>query len=213
MATMTGLVGGRLRREPGRPFVTYYDDHTGERTELSATTWSNWVAKTAGVLIEDLDLAEGDRLRIDLPPHWLSSVFLGAAWLAGIEVVRSGAANATVGSSDADLICSLHPFALPCPAPVPTLDFGHLWPNQPDVFLGVPAAPTALAYDGTTLADLIPGPVHKRILTTLDPASPEGARLLLGALAGTGSMVLVANEDSTRRAARMVSEHIDETVD
>ena len=37
-------------RDPARPLVTHYDDSTGERVELSATTLDNWVAKTANLL-------------------------------------------------------------------------------------------------------------------------------------------------------------------
>ena len=77
-----------LRADPGRPLVTFYDDATGERTELSVTTYANWVAKTASLLVEELDLERGDRCRLDLPTHWLGPVFLGAAWTAGLVVDR-----------------------------------------------------------------------------------------------------------------------------
>ena len=69
-----------LRADAGRPLVTFYDDATGERVELSVATYANWVAKTASLLVEELDLTRGDRIRLDLPTHWLGPVFLGAAW-------------------------------------------------------------------------------------------------------------------------------------
>ncbi|MGF7238961.1 MAG: hypothetical protein ACQSGP_29015, partial [Frankia sp.] len=44
----------RLATDPARPMLTFYDDQTGERTELSATTLDNWVAKTANLLTDSL---------------------------------------------------------------------------------------------------------------------------------------------------------------
>ena len=81
--TFAAVLADRLRREPGRPLVTFYDDATGERVELSVTTYANWVAKAGSLLVDELGLERGDTLRIDLPPHWLTPVFLGAAWSAG----------------------------------------------------------------------------------------------------------------------------------
>ena len=53
------------------------------------TTYANWVAKASGLLTEVADLERGMSLRIDLPPHWLSPVFLGAAWTVGLKVTES----------------------------------------------------------------------------------------------------------------------------
>ena len=80
------MLAALLRVDPGRPLVTFYDDATGERIELSVTTYANWVAKTASLLVEERDLERGDRLLVDLPTHWLGPVFLGAAWTAGLVV-------------------------------------------------------------------------------------------------------------------------------
>jgi uncharacterized protein (TIGR03089 family) len=66
--------------------VTFYDDETGERVELSVLTYANWVAKTAGLLQDELGLERGDSLLLDLPTHWLGPVWLGAAWSLGIAV-------------------------------------------------------------------------------------------------------------------------------
>jgi hypothetical protein len=43
MTTFPELLEQRLRRDPSTPFVTFYDDATGERTELSVKTYANWV--------------------------------------------------------------------------------------------------------------------------------------------------------------------------
>src|SRR3954452_23397583 len=86
MTTFADLLATSLRSDPGRPFLTFYEERTGERVELSVTTYANWVAKTASLLVEEHDLERGDVLLIDLPVHWLGPVFLGAAWTAGLAV-------------------------------------------------------------------------------------------------------------------------------
>src|SRR3954447_4422432 len=86
MTTFADLLATNLRSDPGRPLLTFYDESTGERVELSVTTYANWVAKTASLLVEEHDLERGDVLLVDLPTHWLGPVFLGAAWTAGLAV-------------------------------------------------------------------------------------------------------------------------------
>ena len=86
MTTFAHVLTELLRTDPGRPLVTYYDHATGERVELSVTTYANWVAKTASLLAEEHDLERGQSLRVDLPVHWLGPVFLGAAWAIGLTV-------------------------------------------------------------------------------------------------------------------------------
>ena len=65
------LLAEQLRRDPARPLVTFYDDATGERVELSVTTYANWVAKTAGLLQDELD-ARARRHRAGRPAHALA---------------------------------------------------------------------------------------------------------------------------------------------
>ena len=77
MTTFAAVLARLLRGDAGRPLVTFYDHATGERTELSVTTYANWVAKTASLLAEEHDLERGQAIRIDLPTHWLGPVFLG----------------------------------------------------------------------------------------------------------------------------------------
>ena len=50
-----------------RPLLTYYDDATDERTELSAATLGNWAAKTANYLRDEIGVAEGDVLGAATP--------------------------------------------------------------------------------------------------------------------------------------------------
>lgn len=76
------LLAPARRQDPSRPLVTFYDDATGERVELSAVTFGNWVAKTAN-LLADLDVEAGDDVGILLPTHWQTAAVLAAAWTHG----------------------------------------------------------------------------------------------------------------------------------
>ena len=81
------LFARALERDPAGPLLTYYDDARDERTELSATTLGNWVAKTANLLTDGLGLDTGSRLAVVLPPHWQTAGILLGAWAAGHLVV------------------------------------------------------------------------------------------------------------------------------
>ena len=98
--TFSEVLAAQLRRDPRRPLVTFYDHATDERVELSVTTYANWVAKASGLLTDVADLERGMSLRIDLPPHWLSPVFLGAAWTVGLRVTTSDTPDAVVCGPD-----------------------------------------------------------------------------------------------------------------
>jgi uncharacterized protein (TIGR03089 family) len=202
VTTFPELLDRRLAADPGRPLLTYYDDATGERTELSVKTYANWVSKTANLYADELMLDPGDAIRIDLPPHWLGPVFLGAAWACGLEI-RDDADVAVVGPDGLDsparltLACALTPFATGFGTPLPAgvLDHGVLWSGQSDVFSPV---------DATDLD--VPPADDRRVLTDVDPLSPDGRELFLGLLAGAGSLVLVAHVDELQWPAHSQSE-------
>ncbi|MDG4765663.1 TIGR03089 family protein [Solwaraspora sp. WMMD406] len=78
----TGTVGNGS----GPPLLTYYDDATGERTELSATALGAWAARTAALLGDGCGLAAGDRAAVLLPPHWQSAAVLLGTWSIGVSV-------------------------------------------------------------------------------------------------------------------------------
>ena len=78
------LLRSALAADPGRPLVTFYDDATGERVELSVATFANWVAKTANLLQGDLAAAPGDRVSLLLPAHWQTAVWLLACSSVGV---------------------------------------------------------------------------------------------------------------------------------
>ncbi|WP_327414326.1 TIGR03089 family protein [Streptomyces sp. NBC_01233] len=88
--TPADLLRSALAADPGRPLVTFYDDATGERVELSVATFANWVAKTANLLQGDLGAEPGDRLALLLPAHWQSAVWLLACASVGVVAEIGG---------------------------------------------------------------------------------------------------------------------------
>ncbi|QKW06852.1 TIGR03089 family protein [Streptomyces sp. NA04227] len=88
--TPADLLRSALAADPARPLVTFYDDATGERVELSVATFANWVAKTANLLQGELAAEPGDRLALLLPAHWQSAVWLLAAASTGVLVDVDG---------------------------------------------------------------------------------------------------------------------------
>ena len=80
----------RLRRQDsGRPRVTWYGAD-GERVELSARVLENWVAKTANLLVEELEVEVGDAVRLDLPAHWRTVAWRLAVAAVGGELAAQG---------------------------------------------------------------------------------------------------------------------------
>ena len=220
------LLDARLRRDPSAPFVTFYDDATGERTELSVITYANWIAKTANLLTDEYLLGAGDVIRVELPPHWLGTVFLGAAHTAGVAVTTDPATAAHLVVRGPDRLeqeapdvpvvaCSLTPFATPFDRPLPEgVDyFGTLWPGQPDGFLGARVEPTTTGcrHGGTShsQAELLDiarqtaaGWQGDRLITDVDPLTDCGSATFLPALSCGGSMVLITNAEDDQWPAR-----------
>src|SRR5262245_43619256 len=85
-STLPDLIAGLLRNDPARPLVTFYDDDTGERVELSVKTFENWVAKTANLLQGALSADPGDHVALWLPTHWQTAVWVCAAAACGVTV-------------------------------------------------------------------------------------------------------------------------------
>lgn len=107
--TIGNLLADALRRDPAGPLLTYYDDATGERSELSATTLANWVAKTANFLTDGLGFDDPSDIAVVLPPHWQTAGILLGTWTAGHRVVdypdvESGAPPDAVFCTEADLV-------------------------------------------------------------------------------------------------------------
>ena len=85
------LLAAALHRNAAAPLVTFYDDATGERVELSAATLANWVAKTANLLQDEFDVAIGSLVAVSLPVHWQTAAVLLATWSCGAAVLDTAA--------------------------------------------------------------------------------------------------------------------------
>jgi len=230
MTTFPHVLSGLLTRDAGRPLVTFYDGATGERTELSVTTYANWVAKVASLLADELEVEHGSRVLVDLPAHWLAPVVLGAAWAAGLEVVWDGEADAVVTGPDGVerwageaarvpvLASALLPLAGRFPAALPAgvHDLGvEVW-SQPDAYVAWPApADDDPAVAGVTQADLWRAAAAGsqitdggRLLSETSPASPSGLASFIEPLARNGSMVLVTSTSEERREQIAADERV-----
>lgn len=228
MTTFSTVLDRLLRADAGRPLVTFYDHETGERTELSVTTYANWVAKTASLLAEEYDLERGQTLRVDLPAHWLGPVVLGAAWSVGLVVTEGDDPDAVVcGPAGVErwaaragavpvVASALHPLGMRFADPLPpgVHDLGvEVW-SQPDAFLPHdPPGPDDPATDSLTHREMWDAAAARsvlrdgdRVLTEENPASPSGLSSFTEPLVRGGSLVLVAHADPGRLEATYADE-------
>ncbi|NHA68004.1 TIGR03089 family protein [Phycicoccus flavus] len=236
------LLARMMAADPGRPRITVYDDTdgptAGERVELSARVFANWVAKAANLLQDELDAEPGRTVRVDLPPHWRTAYWAFAAWSVGASVVVPGAGDGTDGGGDtgdtaADVLVTDDPdtaaatdaehvvlvtlaaLARSATGPVPAgaVDEAHEVATHGDVFVPLaepdPAAPALLTRDGRrTFADLVPTGTGGRVHTG---TVDTGAflDLLLEVWAGDGSVVLTRGAPEPEvLAARLTSEGV-----
>jgi len=238
--TFPSALAALLRHEPARPMVTFYDDATGERVELSVATYANWVAKTAGLAQDELDAERGGLLLLDLPTHWLGAVWLGAAWSLGLvvtddpalagkaDLVVCGPAGVATYEEHAERVpvvaLSLRPLGGRFTEALPTgvTDYGAVVLAQPDAFTAwdPPHAddPAWRDDDGTlTQAVLLAQaagsslvPTGGRLLTDVNPCTRAGLDTLLAAVVHDASTVWVANPDESGWAARVEQERATE---
>src|SRR4051794_21292700 len=103
MTTIPQAFAAAVRRDSASPMLTWYDDASGDRTELSGATLDNWVAKTANMLVDGAGLDAGDAVAVLLPPHWQTAAVLLGTWSAGLvrvsEPQAAGAVFATPSTS------------------------------------------------------------------------------------------------------------------
>ena len=238
--TFPAALAALLRQEPTRPMVTFYDDATGERIELSVTTYANWVAKTAGLATDELDAERGGLVLVDLPAHWQGAVWLGAAWSLGLTVTDdpalAGRADLVVCGPDGVASyaeqaarvpvvgLSLRPLGGRFTEELPTgvTDYGAVVLAQPDAFTAwdPPHADDAAWRDaeGTTtqavlLAEAAESSVVStggRLLTDVNPCTRDGLGTLLAATVHGGAVVWVAHPDEAGWAARAEQERVTE---
>lgn len=213
--------------DPARPLVTFYDDATGERTELSGATLGNWVAKTANMLVDDLDAGPGQWASVLLPPHWQTAAVLLGCWTAGLAVTTRpepadvcfvDAATAAAGRPTGDgYVLGLHPFGLPLPSvPAGYVDYNAEVRAHGDHFRArVPVRPETPATPERTQAGLCSAAAERavalgiergaRVMVDVD-AHPDPLDWLLAPLAATASTVLCRHSDKTKLGARKDAE-------
>ena len=235
-ATFPDAVAALLRGDATRPLVTFYDDASGERIELSVATYANWVAKTAGLVQDELDVERGAVVLVDLPTHWLGAVWLGAAWTLGLAVTddRSLAAEADLVVCGPDGVGSYAPQAVRAPVlalslrplggrfaealPTGVTDYGAVVLAQPDAFVAGDS-PTAAdpawrdASGISTQGDLLTEAAGSRLvasggrlLTDENPCSRPGLLTLLAPMLHRASTVWVRHPDESGWSARVEQE-------
>src|SRR5215207_409121 len=191
---MTALLAERLRQRArlagSAPLLTYYDVESGARTELSATSFSNWVDKTSNLLADEVAAGEGDvismPLAVEAPGHWLTAVWQLACWQVGLVVDLDNptlsAAVVTGRSwqrySGHDIFaCALHPLGFGFGEPLPNgvRDYAIEVRSHADRYVGYPQEPDATAWVDAertlSQAGLVSdnGPPVRRLVRAGDP--------------------------------------------
>ncbi|MUL81053.1 MULTISPECIES: TIGR03089 family protein [unclassified Mycolicibacterium] len=220
-----------LAADPAGPRITYYDDATGERIELSTVTMANWAAKTANLLRDEMGAGPGTRVAVLLPAHWQTAAVLFGIWWIGAEVVLdSESADMALCTRDrleeADdavsggevAVLSLDPFGKPAAdLPIGVTDYAtavrvHGDQIVPERFPGpalagqsvaemLDAARNAAAAQGFTARD--------RVLSTASWGTPdELIANLIAVFAAGASLVQVANPDPGAQARRRETEKV-----
>jgi uncharacterized protein (TIGR03089 family) len=236
MATFPAALSALLGREASRPLVTFYDDGSGERVELSVATYANWVAKTAGLAQDELDVERGGLLLVDLPTHWLGAVWLGAAWTLGLAVTDDpasveqadlvvcgpdGVASYAEHAGRSQVVAlSLRPLGARFAEPLPTgvTDYGAVVLAQPDAFVAYdpPSGDDEAwrdAQGSITQASLLEEAAGSkavepggRLLTDVNPCSRAGVVTLLAPVSVGGSVAWVRHPDESTWAMRAEQE-------
>jgi uncharacterized protein (TIGR03089 family) len=236
LTTLSGaILDPMLRADPVGPRITYYDDATGERIELSAVTLANWAAKTANLLRDELGAGPASRVAILLPAHWQTAAVLFGVWWIGAEaVLGAGPADLALctaerlDEADASLnmtapggevaVLSLDPFGRPVPdLPIGVTDYATAVRVHGDQI--VPEARPGPAVAGRSvdeiLADCESSSAARKLTSTdrvLSSASwTEPGELvdgLLSILAVGASLVQVANPDPSALQRRIETEKV-----
>jgi uncharacterized protein (TIGR03089 family) len=220
--TIPQILAAAVRNDPASPLLTFYDDASGDRTELSGATLDNWVSKTANLLVDGLGLGPGDTAAVHLPPHWQTAAVLLGVWAAGLAAETGNTSSADVGfatnknpeetKAPDRYATGLLPFAMPLRELPPGFADYVLEVRQfGDHFPGQPVAGEDKALNGRT---------HREVLArAAEVAIPAGARVLIDAnthpdpvdwllapLVAGASIVLCANLDPAKATARAESE-------
>lgn len=229
--TLTAALLGPLRTSSG-PLITFYDDATGERIELSGITTANWAAKAANLLRDECDIEPGARVAVLLPAHWQTAAVLLAAWWCGAEIVPDPAAadlvlcdaprlDTALATAGAVVALSLDAFGKGvADLPAGVIDFATEVRLHGDDF--VPWAPvpdSAPALDGASVAQVRDAAAARaaelgltaadRVLSTRDWDTPDALRDgLLAVLAAGASLVQCRHADPLALDRRAATERV-----
>jgi uncharacterized protein (TIGR03089 family) len=166
------LLTAALRLEPAAPLFTQYDDLTGERVELSATTLANWVAKTANLLQDEFDVGPGSTVAVALPVHWQTAAVLLGVWSCGATVLDT-ATEDDGRMEDADVVLTTQDRLAP------------LAEQGVQELLGLSLHPLGLGmtdYSGEARDFALEVRTHGDVFFPLEQPDPAGAGLVLGGL-------------------------------
>ncbi|WP_405113598.1 TIGR03089 family protein [Micromonospora sp. NBC_01405] len=209
--------------DPTRPLLTWYDDATGERAELSGATLANWVAKTANLLVDEIGTGPGESAAVLLPPHWQTAAVLLGCWSVGLTVAGGPgpaevlfAAVDRVAEADAwpageRYVLALAPFAQPLrQVPAGFADYVLAVRAHGDHFTpypkGGPQDAELLARAATRATEL---GIARGDRVLLDAAAhPSPVDWLLAPLMVGATVVLCANLDPTRVRSRTDAEKV-----
>lgn len=220
-----------LGRDPAGPRVTWYDDESGARIELSALTLANWAAKTANLIRDEFGVLPGSRVCVLLPAHWQTAAVLLGCWWAGVEVVLEPDPDSDLALITADrldeaadapevAVLSLDAFGRPAEGlPVGVTDYATSVRVHGDQFRPDPAPAGAAALNGRTVAEVLADAaesvsrqgfsVTDRVLSTTDwGTADEVVDGLVAVLSAGASLVQVTNPDADRMDRRAESERV-----
>nr|WP_256364664.1 TIGR03089 family protein [Mycobacterium sp. UM_NZ2] len=229
-----------MRADPVGPRITYYDDDSAERIELSAATLANWAAKTGNLLRDELGAAAGSRIAVLLPAHWQTAAVLFGAWWIGAEVLLDDAAqdadialctaerldeaDAAVAATGGEVVVlSLDPFGRPAPdLPVGVTDYATAVRVHGDQIVAERAPGPALA--GSSADDVLAAcqkcaaalglTPSDRVWSTKDWDNPTALiENMLTLFAVGASLVQVANPDPDLQERRRASEKVTRNLD
>ncbi|SNT34306.1 TIGR03089 family protein [Rhodococcoides kyotonense] len=222
-----------LQTDPAGPRVTYYDDATGERIEVSAVTLANWAAKTANLLRDEVGVEPGAKVAVLLPAHWQTAAVLLGAWWAGADVVLTADPDSEValvhgtrlddaGDIPEVLALSLDAFGRPvADLPVGVTDYATSVRVHGDQFR--PSGQGA-ALDGRSVEDVLVAAraraeahslgLGDRVLSSLPWGTPdELIDGLLSVLVAGASLVQVNNPDKSKTERLTATEKVTKTLD
>lgn len=184
------LFANAAKPDPTRPFITFYDDATGERTELSYVTMDNWIQKTANFLYDQLDLDATDTATVALPAHWLSAAVLLGCWRLGLAIRHEPGTVDVAFSAESDS--------------VETVEADHhcVVAMTPLATRLTAAAPSAAASAGDVVDFLAEVRVHGDHFSPISPLDPEAPALLALPGGGNRSQTQLV-EAATARAAEL----------